>query len=83
MRLQLRHYGVTPIETEAEAIQSLPQGGFQVRAGHELEATSVILATGVRDRVPPVDEPWSRIREGLIRQCPVCDAFELIDSLSP
>lgn len=47
--------------------------------GTQMEATSLILATGIRDRVPPVEDAWSRIRDGLIRQCPVCDAFEVID----
>lgn len=79
MRQQLHNYGATPVKTEVEAIWRLPQGGFGLRAGQEMEAASLILATGVRDRVPPVEDAWSRIRDGLIRQCPVCDAFELID----
>ncbi|WP_410219330.1 NAD(P)/FAD-dependent oxidoreductase [Paracoccus sp. (in: a-proteobacteria)] len=79
MRLQLQHYGVRIIETQVDAIRPLPDDRFRVEAGQVLDTSSLILATGVRDHVPPVADPLSRVRDGLIRQCPVCDAYELID----
>lgn len=77
MRQQLRHFGVSVIEARATAAQPLAEGGFRVTAGQDLAAWHVILATGVRDRLPPVEDAVRHIREGLIRQCPVCDAYEL------
>jgi thioredoxin reductase (NADPH) len=37
----------------------------------------VILATGVRDRLPPTEDAISHVREGKIRQCPICDGYEV------
>lgn len=79
MRQQAERFGVKTIAGKATAATRTP-GGITVEAGeHRLTAENLILATGVRDHVPPVDDPLRRVREGLIRQCPVCDAYELID----
>ncbi|WP_183775896.1 NAD(P)/FAD-dependent oxidoreductase [Phenylobacterium haematophilum] len=37
---------------------------------------TVLFATGVIDRRPPISEPEQAIREGLLRFCPICDGFE-------
>lgn len=78
MRRQVGKLGVVTISGEATDIGYSPDGRFRVVAGQTVMADHVILATGVRDRLPPVDDPLRHIREGLIRQCPVCDAYELI-----
>lgn len=79
MREQTDRFGVLTLAAQATAIDRLPDGAFGIAAGRTLAADHVILATGSRDRMPPVDDPVRHIREGLIRQCPVCDAYELID----
>lgn len=57
-----------------------PHGGFVVEtAGGRVEAAFVLFATGVVDRLPPADDAWAQVQLGLLRQCPVCDAFEVID----
>jgi thioredoxin reductase (NADPH) len=38
----------------------------------------VIFATGVRDCLPPTEDAISHVREGKIRQCPICDGYEVI-----
>ena len=39
----------------------------------------VLLATGVRDHLPDIDGASEAVKRGLLRVCPVCDAFEAID----
>lgn len=45
-----------------------------------IEASAVILATGIRDVHPPIDENLhdAALAAGLIRYCPICDGLEVI-----
>jgi thioredoxin reductase (NADPH) len=76
MRRQLASCGAS---VTTAAVSSIRDAGdrFVVDVGDAaLEARAVILATGVRDIEPPVpgvDEVRGR---HLLRQCPICDAFE-------
>jgi thioredoxin reductase (NADPH) len=52
-------------------------GSFQLEStAHRLTAERVILATGMADIQPPIDNLIRLRRRGLLRYCPVCDAFE-------
>ena len=44
-------------------------------------AKTVLLATGVKNRRPPMDEDLhaEALERGLIRYCPICDGFEVTD----
>jgi thioredoxin reductase (NADPH) len=44
-------------------------------------ARKVLLATGVSNRRPPIDEELhdDAVRRGLIRYCPICDGYEVTD----
>jgi thioredoxin reductase (NADPH) len=46
-----------------------------------LEARAVLLATGVTNRRPPIDEELHEeaLARGLIRYCPICDGYEVTD----
>lgn len=77
MRDQLRHLDIVTVAADVQCVAALADGGFQIDAGGTFQARHVILATGVLDRVPPVSSPLAQVRKGLIRQCPVCDAYEL------
>ena len=46
-----------------------------------VEARTVLLATGVVNRRPPMDEDLHNeaLARGLIRYCPVCDGYEVTD----
>jgi thioredoxin reductase (NADPH) len=53
---------------------------FQCRTGDRLvEASTVILATGIRDVRPPIDAKLhdAALAAGLIRYCPICDGLEV------
>ena len=49
--------------------------------GGTIRARSVLLATGVRNRRPPMDEAVhdDALARGLLRYCPICDAYEVTD----
>ena len=44
-------------------------------------ARTVLLATGVANRRPPMDEELhdEALARGLIRYCPICDGYEVTD----
>lgn len=51
---------------------------FQVTiAERTLTARSVILATGVIDRLPDLPGVEAAVRRSLVRICPICDGFEV------
>ena len=77
MRQQMDRFGVTVLNGKATDIAPLPEGGFRITAGQALAADHVLLATGSRDRLPPLRDALDHIRQGLLRQCPICDAYEL------
>jgi thioredoxin reductase (NADPH) len=45
------------------------------------QARTVLLATGVTNRRPPIDEDLHQdaLARGLIRYCPICDGYEVTD----
>ena len=47
--------------------------------GRTVRARTVLLATGVIDIEPALPNLTDAIRRGLIRHCPICDAFEVRD----
>ncbi|MFN3524481.1 MAG: NAD(P)/FAD-dependent oxidoreductase [Paracoccus sp. (in: a-proteobacteria)] len=79
MRRQLAVFGVTPTDGVVSCLRVSRSGLFKVVTDRVMQARTVILATGVQDRTPLVDGQDAAIRAGQLRQCPVCDAYELID----
>ena len=78
MEYQARSFGAQIRLGEVEQI--VAHDGFVVRYGEEmLVGDAVILATGVVNHSPPIDaETHHRaIQSGLLRYCPVCDAYEI------
>ena len=56
--------------------------GFTVNWGSgTVAAKTVLLATGVKNRRPPMDEDLhaEALERGLIRYCPICDGYEVTD----
>jgi thioredoxin reductase (NADPH) len=78
MKVQAEEYGAVVL---AQTVSSLRRDGeiFVAVAGDQtLRARYVILATGVEDR--PATPDFARaIQKALIRICPICDAYEVID----
>lgn len=80
MREQLKRFGGEPVLARATSLERTGEGIFC--ACSELaawNARTVLMATGSRDCdpvVPGMNAVWAR---GLLRECPICDAYEHMD----
>src|SRR4051795_1243794 len=84
MREQACKYGAK-IETEfvTKLERDETTGLFTATWGSGSATTrSVLLATGVSNRRPPMDEELhdDALSRGLIRYCPICDGYEVTDT---
>lgn len=80
MRRQLAELDVNPLAEKARSVVRQPDGLIRVETGtRPIQTRMLIVATGVRDRLPDVPDAISHVRSGAIRQCPVCDGYEVID----
>jgi thioredoxin reductase (NADPH) len=76
---QALEFGVELRPARAEDLARVAEG-FEVGAGDgALAASCVLLATGVIDRKPELERLDEAIHRGLVRMCPICDAYEAID----
>ncbi|MDP9415868.1 MAG: NAD(P)/FAD-dependent oxidoreductase [Pseudomonadota bacterium] len=81
MREQAQLYGAS-IETGRVTRLDKIEDGFMAEWGSgSVTARKVLLATGITNRRPPMDEDLHNeaLARGLIRYCPVCDGFEVTD----
>jgi thioredoxin reductase (NADPH) len=83
MRDQACKYGA---DFESEFVTKLERDGktglFTATAGSGCwRARSVLIATGVTNRRPPMDEELhdDALTRGLVRYCPICDGYEVTD----
>ena len=83
MRDQACKYGA---KIESEFVTKLERNGqsglFTATWGSGAAiARSVLLATGVSNRRPPIDEELhdDALARGLVRYCPICDGYEVTD----
>lgn len=76
MSAQLDELTVMRVEGEVTALQRQDHGFLASWDGGACEATSVVLACGIVDTHPPFAEWRGAVADGLLRYCPVCDAFE-------
>jgi thioredoxin reductase (NADPH) len=79
MRRQAETYGARILGGRVEAL-TIDEEGFRLSFGETaLLARKVILATGVVDNEPGIPGVEAAIASGLVRICPVCDGYEVID----
>jgi thioredoxin reductase (NADPH) len=79
LREQLHIYSHAHLDGEVTSISRNDDGVFHLNAiGQSFRSSSVLLATGIVDIEPPLPNVEAAIRRGLIRQCPICDAYEII-----
>jgi thioredoxin reductase (NADPH) len=80
-RLQADTYGVPQVRTRVIRLDRF-DGGFTASDGERhWQARTVILATGVVDRLPAIDGLEQAIATGAVRLCAVCDAYEARDEV--
>jgi len=81
MRAQAQKYGAR-IESDFVTRIDLEDGLFTATWGSGcVSARTVLIATGVTNRRPPMDEQLhdEALARGLIRYCPICDGYEVTD----
>lgn len=78
MRVQAREHGVQTVAAKVDDVRP-SKAGFEITfGGNVVVAKTVLLATGVVNRRPDMDQELHReaLARGLLRYCPVCDGFE-------
>lgn len=69
--------------SNGEVSELVREGEFRAAAGaHRIRARTVLLATGVLDRQPDIAslvDMRAATLAGLVRWCPVCDGYEVLD----
>ncbi|KAB7648258.1 NAD(P)/FAD-dependent oxidoreductase [Polymorphobacter fuscus] len=83
MRVQAEEYGATVLDGSVERL-TVEADGFRVDIADRtapLRARTVLLATGVFNRRPPMDEALHdrAVASGRLRYCPICDGYEVTD----
>ena len=81
MRDQAEKYGACFTQRPGHPARPA-DGGFEAEWGEgAATARTVLLATGVRNRRPEMDEELhdEALARGLIRYCPICDGYEVTD----
>jgi thioredoxin reductase (NADPH) len=76
---QAETYGVRIVRSRVTSLTRGNDGFVATHDAGEVVARFALLATGIVDVGPKVEELDQAISEGSIRYCPVCDGFEAID----
>ena len=83
MRDQAQRYGARIVTEQVTKLErDEKEGTFTATWGSgEARARTVLLATGVTNRRPPMDEELHEeaLSRGLVRYCPICDGYEVTD----
>ena len=81
MRAHAEQYGAALVQGRVGRIDPV-EGGFSALWGDgKAIAPAILLATGLRNRRPDMDEELhdEALARGLIRYCPICDGYEVTD----
>src|SRR4051812_3127041 len=77
MRSQMGEYGAEHRVGQVQALAKGQDGSFTATfEGSVLTARTVLLATGGLDVEPEIPGIREAVKAGLVRYCPICDAFE-------
>ncbi|MBM9594219.1 NAD(P)/FAD-dependent oxidoreductase [Roseitranquillus sediminis] len=76
MRRQARRYGARIERGTVSRVEKTDHGFRAIVEERVLRAQTILFATGVEDREPELPDLRGAIRRGLIRHCPICDAYE-------
>jgi thioredoxin reductase (NADPH) len=83
MRRQAQKYGAKIVRDRVTKLERDEDTGFFTATWGSgcQQARTVLLATGITNRRPPMDEDLhaEALSRGLIRYCPICDGYEVTD----
>jgi thioredoxin reductase (NADPH) len=79
LREQAAQYGAGLVQGEVKHLALAGGGGFEAElGGRTVRVPRVLLATGGLDVEPELPGVRDAVHRGLIRYCPICDAYEVI-----
>ena len=79
LRTQASSYNISLVNARVDSLARTAEI-FEARfEGGTARTRSILLATGIIDVEPAIDGHDDAVHRGLIRYCPVCDAFEAAD----
>jgi thioredoxin reductase (NADPH) len=79
LREQAARYGAKLVAGEVTSLTRLEEGGFEAAfGGRTVRASRVLLATGGLDVEPDLPGVRDAVGRGLVRYCPICDAYEVM-----
>ena len=76
---QAAEYGVEVIDARVQRIEMTKSGFVAHSDSRSWKARTVLLATGIVDRLPPVRRIEKGIADAVVRICAVCDGYEARD----
>jgi thioredoxin reductase (NADPH) len=82
MRAQAKKYGVKVEQARVSRLTTI-DNRFEAEWGSGIVlARSVLIATGVSNRLPSIDEKLhvDALAGGFLRYCPICDGYEVTDN---
>lgn len=81
MKDQAQRFGVKIVQDFVTRLDQEADRFCAVWGSGSAQARSVLLATGVKNRRPPMDQKLhdEALARGLIRYCPICDGYEVTD----
>jgi thioredoxin reductase (NADPH) len=80
MQEQARRFEVSVEPTTVEQLDRAASGfSARCKSGETVQASTVILATGIVDSHPDLSGWKDALAEGDLRYCPICDGYEAIE----
>lgn len=80
LRRQAAEFGAQLVEGRVEALEPEADQLIVARfSGGTVLARSVLLATGIIDKDPPLSGIGIAVKKGTLRYCPICDGYEARD----
>jgi thioredoxin reductase (NADPH) len=79
LRVQAEEYGAQLVNGRVRSLRKEGATFVASRSGGDVDATFVLLATGLVDHCPPIEGELVNCPSDLIRFCPICDGYEAID----
>jgi thioredoxin reductase (NADPH) len=76
LREQAVRYGAVIVQGTVEALRSDGDSGFLINTPVAVRARTVLVATGIIDTLPPIEDAEAAIDAGRLRLCPICDGYE-------
>jgi thioredoxin reductase (NADPH) len=79
LRTQAGRYGVQIVSGTVTSLNRSAEGFVAAVENGTLEASRILLATGIKDKEPPLPGLEHAVSRNAVRYCPVCDGYEASD----